>query len=331
MFKTNMRADRFIENLERYDSSDEDDFPRPRKVLNRANYFDTYDDVDFFRRFRITKPTTLLVFLLIKLFSRNSCVSPINQLLLALRFYATGSHLLNVGDFCGVSVSTSCRIVRRVSNAIANLRPRYINFPSTDIDKNAQKQQFYDIANFPNVIGTIDCTHVKIQSPGGEDAEIFRNRKGYFSLNVQTISSANLEVEDIVCRWPGSTHAAAIFQNSRVFHDFETGMHPNCILLGDSGYPLKHYLMTPFLNPTTSGQVNYNRSQITTRNTVERQYGVLKRRFPILAMGIRQKLETATSIIIACCVLHNICIREREEQPPEDVENLINLINNGQT
>jgi nuclease HARBI1 len=37
----------------------------------------------------------------------------------------------------------------------------------------------------PGIGGCIDCTHIKIQNPGGPDGEVFRNRKGYFSLNVQ--------------------------------------------------------------------------------------------------------------------------------------------------
>ncbi|CAH1970137.1 unnamed protein product [Acanthoscelides obtectus] len=137
------------------------------------------------------------------------------------------------------------------------------------------------------ITGSIDCTHIKIQSPGGDDAEVFRNRKGYFSLNVQTVSDAKLKILNIVCRWPGSTHDSAIFQNSRLCYQFETGVHAAGLLLGDNGYPLKNYLMTPFLSPQTIGQQNYNRAHIATRNTVERQYGVLKRRFPVLATGLR--------------------------------------------
>jgi hypothetical protein len=40
---------------------------------------------------------------------------------------------------------------------------------------------------FPRVIGAIDCTLIRIQSPGGEDADIFRSRKGFFAINVQTV------------------------------------------------------------------------------------------------------------------------------------------------
>ncbi|KAK4882543.1 hypothetical protein RN001_005862 [Aquatica leii] len=88
---------------------------------------------------------------------------------------------------------------------------------------------------FPKVIGAIDCTHVKIQSPGGDEGEIFRNRKMYFSVNVQAIGDANLNILNLVARWPGSTHDATIFNNSRVRVKFEAGHFLNSILLGDGG------------------------------------------------------------------------------------------------
>lgn len=75
---------------------------------------------------------------------------------------------------------------------------------------------FYNIANFPGAIGCIDCTHVRLQSPGGPDAERFRNRKGFFSLNVQTIVDANLIIRNVVARWPGSVHDSTIFNSSSV-------------------------------------------------------------------------------------------------------------------
>lgn len=80
---------------------------------------------------------------------------------------------------------------------------------------------------------------------------MFRNRKSYFSLNVQTISDAQLCIRDIVARWPGYVHDSTIFQRCERRMFFETGRVPRGLLVGDSGYPLKRYLMTPFLNPRT--------------------------------------------------------------------------------
>lgn len=67
---------------------------------------------------------------------------------------------------------------------------------------------------------------------GQDDAEVYRNRKGYFSVNVQVISSADLYIKDIVARWPGSAHDSTIFNNSRVKHRFDEGEFGNGFLLG---------------------------------------------------------------------------------------------------
>lgn len=96
-------------------------------------------------------------------------------------------------------------------------------------------------------------------------------------------------------------------------------------------YLFQSHLLTPFLNPATEGQNKYNKAHIKTRNVVERQYGVLKRRFPVLAVGIRLKLETAINVILACCILHNLCILKREAEPVNEglIPNLEELIRNG--
>lgn len=61
-----------------------------------------------------------------------------------------------------------------------------------------------------------------IQSPGGQNAELFRNRKGYFSINVQVVSDASLEVRNITARRPGSVHDSTIFNTSPLCVEFET-------------------------------------------------------------------------------------------------------------
>lgn len=123
-----------------------------------------------------------------------------HKVLLTLRYYATGSMLIVCGDFMGIHKSTASRIVKLVSHTIALLRPQFIKFPNNENDIKKTKQDFYNIAKFPMVIGALDCTHVKIKSPGGDTAEAYRNRKNFFSINVQIICDANLRIQDIVAR-----------------------------------------------------------------------------------------------------------------------------------
>jgi hypothetical protein len=90
------------------------------------------------------------------------------------------------------------------------------------------------------------------------------------------------------------------------------------LLVGDSGYPILPYLITPLLNPTAGAETLFNESQIRTRNPVERQYGVWKRRFPILSLGMRMKIDTVLAVIVATAVLHNIACDSKDEEPPMD-------------
>lgn len=67
------------------------------------------------------------------------------------------------------------------------------------------------MAAFPDVIGCVNCTHVPTISPRGQTAEQYRNRKGYFSLNVQVVAGPQLETWDAIICWPGSTHDSRVF------------------------------------------------------------------------------------------------------------------------
>lgn len=105
---------------------------------------------------------------------RNNSVSPINQLLTALLFYATGGHQISVGDFMHMHQSTVSRIVKKVSEAIASLRNRFIKMPANPQERITCQNNFYQTARFPRIIGCVDGTHIKIQSPGEWDFSIIR-------------------------------------------------------------------------------------------------------------------------------------------------------------
>ncbi|XP_050066150.1 putative nuclease HARBI1 [Aphis gossypii] len=132
--------------------------------------------------------------------SRNFAIIPEIQLLIALRYYATGAFQAVLGDHMQVHKSTVCRIVKRVSKRLACLRPFFINMPKNQNEKQEVKIGFYQTHNVPRVIGAIDCTHIRIQSPNSDIGEQFRNRKGYFSFNVQAVCNSKMEIMNIVAR-----------------------------------------------------------------------------------------------------------------------------------
>lgn len=165
----------------------------PQRHYERFDPFAFYSDDEFLTRFRFSKGEVRRLESLISdqfdVSDRGQNVSPMQQLLVTLRFYATGCFQRVCADFMGVSTSTANRIIHRVSNMIASFHRDFIKFPDTIVDKQEMKVGFHAYCGFPGVIGAIDCTHVQIQNPGGDTAEVYRNRKGYHSLNVQVIKS----------------------------------------------------------------------------------------------------------------------------------------------
>ena len=86
-------------------------------------------------------------------------------------------------------------------------------------------------------------------------------RKCFYALNVQGMRDANNLLTNIVAHYAGNTHDAHIWNNCKLSEAFESGVIKNGWHLGDSGYGLKPWLLTPVLN--YSKQQNEN----TTKST----------------------------------------------------------------
>ncbi|XP_030761569.1 putative nuclease HARBI1 [Sitophilus oryzae] len=239
----------------------------PQVYRDRPDHFNIWNDTEFKARFRLEKQVVRFIIdelseQISSVTDRNQAVTPTEMVCTALRFLATGSFLQVVGDFGGIHKSTASRKIYMVLEAIAQLAQHFVRMPRTEAEVTNVRKGFFNIAKLPRCVGALDCTHVKIQSPGGIDAESYRNRKGFFSDNVQAICSSDLKFQDIVCRWPGSAHDSNIFRNSRVRNDFENGVYGDNLLVADSGYTIKPYVITPLLNPHTRAEHLFNEAQI---------------------------------------------------------------------
>ena len=78
--------------------------------------------------------------------------------------------------------------------------------------------------------------------------------------------------------------------------------------------------MTPILKPKNAGEVRYNTAHRRTRCVIEKCFGMLKRRFPCLQLGLRTPLANTLVIIVATSVLHNFALIHREQDFDEDIE-----------
>ena len=105
---------------------------------------------------------------------------------------------------------------------------------------------------------------------------------------------------------------------------------PNYHVLGDSTYPLRECLMTPFpdYGQLTAADKHYNLLINRTLATIEKAFGMLKNRFRQLMHLDFHKEATKVKFVVACCVLHNICIDRQDLYVEELPVNLTVNLNN---
>ncbi|XP_036334855.1 putative nuclease HARBI1 [Rhagoletis pomonella] len=138
------------------------------------------------------------------------------------------------------------------------------------------------------------------------------NHHGYHSINVQMICDPNLKILAVNAKYPGARHDSFIWSSSAVRRvmqrSFEDGNH-NMFLIGDSGYPLDPWLMTPLPNqPEGSPKFRYNEALCKTRNPVERLFGVLKGTWQCLSQQRTLLYDPGFTgkVVNAYTMLHNL-------------------------
>ncbi|XP_041355541.1 uncharacterized protein LOC121373154 [Gigantopelta aegis] len=166
---------------------------KPRIFKDRSNPLEDMSAECVFQRFRFLPATImyitgLLAVPLERRTLRNVSIPPLNQVLICLRFLACGSNQMLLGDAMNVSRASVGPIVVNVCTALGNIAGRFLHLPNNEYIRK-MKQSFHQISGFPNVVGCIDGTQIRIQAPN-KNEEDFVNRKGYHSLNVQPAAGA---------------------------------------------------------------------------------------------------------------------------------------------
>ena len=189
----------------------------------------------------------------------------LTRILATLRFLANPRmRQTAAGDTLAMSQATVSRIIPEVTAAICKLKPKYLSWPASG-EETWQVQQgfaamvpsrYHGTRGFPGVVGCIDCTHIPVKVSGVADRECYRDREGNLSLNVQAVCNHDLMFTNVVARWYGSVHDARIFDMSRLGGEYARGERTG-ILLGDQGYPLLPYLMTPFAFVNSEAEQRY--------------------------------------------------------------------------
>uniref|UniRef100_UPI00398E9ACF putative nuclease HARBI1 n=1 Tax=Pristiophorus japonicus TaxID=55135 RepID=UPI00398E9ACF len=170
--------------------------------------------------------------------------------------------------------------------------------------------------------GAIDCTHVGLRAPH-HHPEIFVNHKVFHSLNVQLVCDHQGRILAVDARYPGSSHDSFILRQTSVPAIF-TGPNQECgWLVGDKGYPLSTWLLTPLWNPRTVPEHAYNDAHCATSCIIEKCIGIFKQRFRCLNRSggtLQYSPQRVSIIIVVCCMLPNLVIMRGQ---PLEVESAV--------
>ena len=268
----------------------------------------------------------LLLYVKIDLnYFRSQSLEPSLQLCTALRYFSQGGYLPVIADLHGISDRSASHCIHTVANAICHKMEEFMTWPTAE-ECAQTKLKFYRKTNgFPCIAGLIDGSQVPIWGPHPPSNEaVFVNRKGFHSINCQIVCDADMNIFSFDARWPGSSHDAYVLRQSEVFEKFEEGLLPNSWLLGDAGYALSDWLLTPYQNPNGQPQERYNAAHKRARCAVERCIGIWKMRWRCLTKVIMFQPDRASKIMAACAALHNLAIRERVDLGEEIDNDLVN-------
>ncbi|KAM7299701.1 putative nuclease HARBI1 isoform X1 [Ixodes scapularis] len=200
------------------------------------------------------------------------------QVLCALRFYGTGSFqgMVASDEHVARDQKTVSVAVRAVSVAIVRrlgVQRGWIHFPETPSERFDAEKGFRLLGRIPGVIGCVDGTMVSIVGPSKNDPAVTKAaywcRKYFYALNVMVVCDADCRIMCIDPRYPGSVHDSFVWQFSWLRNQLEQGQVPRDgrFLLGDSGYPLEPWLITPVpgnhATSTACGRFNKAHSSIS--------------------------------------------------------------------
>lgn len=318
-------ADHEAALLESSSEEETDAVPRPIRrrffTAERRNPFEKLDDKEFRRCFGFDKVNVVRLHdmfggPLVPKSSTSTALTSMEKILLTLSYLRTNSPYWSIGMHGHIlrSKSTVCRIVKSVTDSISDRIGEFVVLPSPE-EEELIAASFYDKYKFPGCRGVLDGSHFKIRPPLRylDAPRDYFNRKQTHSINMLVLGDDKFLVRYLNAEQPGSVHDSAVYTQSSLREHLRQTFNRQSpkFVLGDEAFPNDFELLTCIREDriSTDSERRYNAALRRTRLTIERLFGNLKNRFPVLLYTCRNvDFERIYSIIACSCILHNCAI-----------------------
>jgi hypothetical protein len=251
---------------------------------------------------------------------------------IALRRLASGDPQVSVGEQVGVGQSTVSQVTWRFIESMEERGRHHLKWPNA-IELGHIKARF-DRLGMPNCCGAIDATHLVMTLPSVESSADWYDEEQKYSMALQVIVDPDMRFRDILTGWPGGMNEFRLLRNSGFYrlckreHRLQgpskilsDGKQVCEFIVGDMAYPLLPWLLTPFHEKEDlahEANLAYNRSHSATASIAERALAHLKGAWRILHRVMwRPDKRKLPSIVLVCCLLHNIMIDQGDELLPD--------------
>ncbi|XP_011859114.1 PREDICTED: putative nuclease HARBI1 [Vollenhovia emeryi] len=201
----------------------------------------------------------------------------------------------SVADRFGIGKSSLSNCFMRVIKAFNDIAGDVIVWP-TGSKLLYIKEKLRGNDGLSDVIGAIDGTDIEVKGPK-ENCQFYINRKKRFSVTLQAVCDSQLNFTDCFAGFAGSVGDLRVFRNSDLYYWRQS-------------IPCLTWCIPPFRNfgNLTRAQDKFNQVLSKMRQVIERAFALLKGRWRRLKYLDMNRDEMIPFTIIACCVLHNICL-----------------------
>ncbi|KAK2987153.1 hypothetical protein RJ640_019713 [Escallonia rubra] len=244
------------------------------------------------------------------------------QVAIALRRLASGESQVSVGASFGVGQSTVSQVTWRFIEALEERAKHHLKWPDSSRLEEI-KSKFEASFELPNCCGALDATHIVMTLPAVQTSDDWCDQEKNYSMFLQGVVDHELRFLDIVTGWPGGMTVSRLLKCSGFYRLCEGGERLNGnakilfegtefreYIVGGVGYPLLPWLITPFGRDGISAAMSdFNAVLEASRFLAVKAFLQLKGSWRILNKVMwRPDKRKLPSIILVCCLLHNIII-----------------------
>jgi hypothetical protein len=165
----------------------------------------------------------------------------------------------------------------------------------------------------PGCVGALDGMAVQIDRPSLKDTAAplsYKNRKKYYSINLQAICDCDRKFIWWSMRSAGSTHDSLAWGTTKLAMLLqEFGLPPGFWIAADDAYPTSEYLVSPYSTHACrqdKSKDDFNFFQSRCRINVECAFGILVEKFGILRRSMSSTLPHNIKVTQVCMKLHNL-------------------------